>query len=313
MRYIIPDGDADGLTAAYQLIKDRGNYEVITAPKRVVDLVNKVSEKIASGSEVVILDLSSETNKQGLDNLLAKHVKVEWIDHHEQIADLESKVLALINQSPEYNTSTIINEKVNGKYVEWAIIGAFGDNKAKKANELAQKHNISPKYLSQLKEIGKLLNYNGFAVIVSPEETLNEMLKHNSPKTFAETAIFQKIKEQYQKDRAALGGVKPFYTSDKIVIYQLPESDASLAMFGEFANDLQAKDKSKIYFVIAPDEKPSRYVLSIRTSGNPKANEIAKLFENGGGRADAAGANISETSKPAEYVLGKLKEAGYGT
>ncbi|HIH14573.1 MAG TPA: hypothetical protein HA224_04970 [Nanoarchaeota archaeon] len=319
-RHLITHGDADGLTAAYQVIMRRCPYEVHTAGKRQVDLVNIVASEIPKGADVVILDLSSKTNAHGLETLLANGAKVEWIDHHTQVTNLETKVNALgikvnarINEDKDYCTSLIVNELTKEKYVDWAIAGAFGDNKRKKAKELAKKHGISADYLAQLQEVGRLLNYNSFAIAVNPNEVLAEMLNHKSPKTFACSEVFKKIKQQYAVDRTALAKVNPVYDSGRIVIYQLPDIPSSTAMLGDIANEKQAGDRSKMYFVIAPDgEVPGKFVMSIRTSGNPLASDIAKLFEKGGGRADAAGASITSHAKPEDYILQRLKDGGFG-
>ena len=312
-KHLITHGDADGLTAAYQLIRHRGSYEVHTAGKRQVDLVNLVADTIPNGADVVISDLSSKTNAPGLETLLRKSCAVEWIDHHEQAPDLGIKVTARINDDKDYCTSLIVNELVREKYIDWAIAGAFGDNKTKIARELAARHGISKEYLTQLQEVGRLLNYNSFAIAVNPNEVLAEMLNHKSPKTFACSEVFKKIKQQYAVDRTALAKVNPVYDSGRIVIYQLPDIPSSTAMLGDIANEKQAGDKSKMYFVIAPDgEVPGKFVMSIRTSGNPLASDIAKLFENGGGRADAAGANITGQANSSNYILRRLKDGGFG-
>jgi len=311
-RSMILNGDADGLVAAYQLIRERGEYEIYTDRKTNVRLVDSIADVIEKDSEVVVLDFSSDTNRKGLQTLLDNGAKVEWIDHHNQIDGLENMVdRSLIDSSRDANTSTIVNEDLGNKYLEWAIAGAYGDNKDKKAKELAEQKSISPEHLGKLKQIGKILNYNGFSLGVGLNDVLDEMLKHDDPVSFTQSSVFRSISGQYQKDKSELEGVGPIYASDKVVIYELPDNPSSTAMFGEFANERQSEDPSKAYFVIAPSaEDHSKYSVSIRSSGDPLASDLAKVF-GGGGRVDAGGASIDKQKNPGEYILTKLKGAGY--
>lgn len=79
-----------------------------------------------------------EKNLPALHSLLEANVEVFYCDHHRTGDIPQSKHLeTLVNTAPECCTSLLVNQKLKGEYVAWAIAAAFGDNLKAVASQLA--------------------------------------------------------------------------------------------------------------------------------------------------------------------------------
>ncbi len=323
--WVITHGDADGLTSAYQRIREdwdftedrnrqsvfhdgayepQTNFEIVSGKKTQIGLVNEVADKVAPGSTVLVMDLSSRENTLGLMKLKKKGAKVHYIDHHEPAENLDDLLIEgsskVINTDKTYNTSTIINEGFRNRYVEWAIVGAYGDNLIATAEKLAKEHGIQ--HQEDLRQVANILNYNSCSEGIAPDQLLKNLLRYNSPIDFLRSDLGQRLNEQYVSAKKQLSEVSPIYSND-FEIYLLPDSEVARALFPIVSNDMQGKSPSKTHIVLVPFN--NTFTVSIRAP--QKANEIAKKL-GGGGRETAAGASIPKIENPVAYLLSKLHE-----
>lgn len=145
MHYDVFNGDADGIIALLQLrLSEPKESVLITGVKRDIKLISQVVTQIMEPgtqgdvSSVTVLDVSMEKNLTALHSLLDANIHVFYCDHHRTGDIPQSKYLdALINTTPECCTSLLINQKLKGEYVAWAIVAAFGDNLKAVATRLA--------------------------------------------------------------------------------------------------------------------------------------------------------------------------------
>ncbi|MGR5470594.1 DHH family phosphoesterase, partial [Vibrio astriarenae] len=63
-------------------------------------------------------------------------------------------------------TALIVDQLLEGRFHTWAITAAYGDNLIAKADALADKAGLSEEQKAQLKELGTLINYNGYGAKV---------------------------------------------------------------------------------------------------------------------------------------------------
>ena len=105
-------------------------------------------------------------NRDALDRLLAAGVSVDYVDHHAagDIPD-HANLTATISEAPEVCTALLVNGRLRGAQVAWAITGAFGDNLDEPASQVARKAGFSELYTAQLRELGICLNYNGLRAV----------------------------------------------------------------------------------------------------------------------------------------------------
>ena len=81
MHYDVFNGDADGICALLQLRLEEPLVSTrITGIKRDIALLERVHAE--PGDTVTVLDISMVKNSDALNQLLAKDVVVDYIDHH---------------------------------------------------------------------------------------------------------------------------------------------------------------------------------------------------------------------------------------
>src|SRR5678816_2571129 len=81
MNYDVFNGDADGLCALHQLrLAYPVKAELITGVKRDIKLLDRV--QAVAGDQVTVLDISLDSNRARLMQLLEAAVHVEYFDHH---------------------------------------------------------------------------------------------------------------------------------------------------------------------------------------------------------------------------------------
>ncbi len=293
------NGDADGICALHQLRLGlpRPEAHLITGVKRDIALVEQVKEVLCSN--ITVLDISFDKNRSPVEQLLDNGNRITYIDHHFS-GDLPDhlNLTAHIDTSAETCTSLIVDRILEGKYKEWAIAGAFGDNLDEAAKSRAGEVGIDSKQLQKLKEIGRLLNYNGYGsslddLLISPKKLYLKVHQYHNPFDFYQNSItLQSLKEGYAADMAMAEQLKAIDTTETGRVFKLPAKRWARRVVGVFSNQIarEERDKAHATLVQIDDE---HYRVSIRAPLNDRtgADSFCRQFETGGGRAAAAGIN----------------------
>lgn len=301
------NGDADGLCALVQLRLARPLAStLITGVKRDIQLLQQVEAK--AGDKVVVLDVALEKNRQALDELLEKKVKVFYCDHHLPGDIPESEYLkTIINTEANVCTSLLINGFLKNQYALWAIVGAFGDNLDASAKALAKPLQLGEANLQLLKNLGMYINYNGYGsseddLHFKPADLFRELVEYPSPLDFIaqNRAAFEKLENGYNDDMAKAAQSACLLETDKVCVRQLPDEKWARRVSGVFGNDLANQSPDKAHAVLT-DKAPNGFLVSVRAPLNNKqgAATLCKQFEGGGGREAAAGINdLAKTELP---------------
>ncbi len=162
MHYDVFNGDADGIIALLQLrLAEPKESILVSGVKRDIQLLDRLS--VCSDDSVVVLDISMDKNKAGLENLLDSGAEVFYADHHKSgDIPLHPRLDAHIDLDANTCTALIIDKLLNGRFHTWAITAAYGDNLIAKADQLADTAKLTSQQKEQLKELGTLINYNGY-------------------------------------------------------------------------------------------------------------------------------------------------------
>ncbi|MDP3696184.1 MAG: hypothetical protein Q8R42_08730 [Desulfocapsaceae bacterium] len=163
MQYDIFNGDADGICALHQLrlATPCPDAILITGVKRDIALLSTLQD--VAQSSLRVLDISLDSNRPFLQKLLNQSNQILYIDHH--FAGMIPETTALtahIDTAPNTCTSLIVDSLLHGRFRKWAIVGAFGDNLHDAAQKAAQTLSLTGTVIEQLRELGELLNYNGY-------------------------------------------------------------------------------------------------------------------------------------------------------
>lgn len=301
MHYDIFNGDADGIIALIQLrLAHPKDSQLVTGVKRDIKLLEKVTNK-DDVTSVTVLDVSMEKNITHLNTLLERDIDVFYCDHHRAGNIPESNNLtALIDLDAETCTSLLINQYLKGQHAKWAVAGAFGDNLFNSAAQLAKDIGLSDSDTLFLKELGTLINYNGYGssiddLYISPEDLYLELVQYPCPLQLRDdpSSPFYRLKEGYNSDYAKLENLTPIHESDESRAFELPCETWARRISGTFGNELANQQPNKAHAVLTLNPNKADYTVSVRAPLNYRigADEICSTFPTGGGRKAAAGVN----------------------
>ena len=243
MNYDIFNGDADGIVALLQLrLADPLEAKLVTGVKRDIKLVETVDAQ--AGDELTVLDVSMEKNMAGLEHALAQGAHVFYADHH-KAGDIpqHGNLDAHIDLDANMCTALIVDKLLQGRFHAWAITAAYGDNLIAKADELADLAGFSAGQKAQLKELGTLINYNGYGSKVDdlhfhPADLYQALVKYTSPfDVIADTSSpFYLLQSAYQQDMDAAQAIPATHESNKLKLFELPDNAASRRISGVYGN-----------------------------------------------------------------------------
>ncbi len=315
MHYDVFNGDADGIIALLQLrLSQKKTYPkestLVTGVKRDISLLKKVDVNLATS--VTVLDISLEKNSEALNCLLEKKVNVFYVDHH-RAGDIphSSCLTSLIDTDANTCTSLLVNNHLNGEFVNWAITAAFGDNMEASAQALAMQKGLSGEQQGLLRELGIYINYNGYGRSVDdlhfhPAQLFEKLSCYANPFDLINEAgsIFHQLKTAYQADMAQAKNSAVLVDNEQLSAMQLADEPWARRVSGVFGNELANASPAKAHVVVTLNEstlnEDTTYTISLRAPLKNKqgAGDICASFPTGGGRAAAAGVN----ALPAEML-----------
>lgn len=304
------NGDADGICALTQLRNAEPlESTLVTGVKRDIQLMNNINAM--AGDKITVLDISLDKNRDGLKKALAAGAEVFYVDHHFAGDIPESdKLTAIINPAADVCTSILINNHLNGQFVEWAITGAFGDNLDNSANILARPLNLSADDLLSLKNLGIYINYNGYGsnledLHFTPEALYRQVSVHASPFDFINQnrESFEKLQDGYNSDMASAASLQPEFANDAVAAYILPNETWARRVSGVYSNNLANGTPNRAHAVLTVKAN-GNYLISVRAPLDNKtgADELCRSFATGGGRAAAAGVNDLPADQLQEFI-----------
>ncbi|HUW24920.1 MAG TPA: acetyltransferase [Gallionella sp.] len=298
MNHDIFNGDADGICALHQLrLAFPAANNLVTSVKRDLGLLRHV--EAGPGDEVTVLDLALDRNRDALLALLDNGVSVRYFDHHvAKNVPVHPNLTAIIDTSPDLCTSLLVNRHLSGKYLIWAVVGAFGDNLQQAACKAAEPLVLKPQQLATLRELGEYLNYNSYGETVEdlyfhPAELYRTLHRHENPFTFIhDEGIFATLQHGYTEDMALARAIRPEYETRTGAIYTLPDKPWSRRVSGAFGNTLASANPDRAHAVLT-QRSDGALVVSVRAplSTNHGADILCSRFATGGGRKGAAGIN----------------------
>ncbi|EPN5006013.1 DHH family phosphoesterase [Vibrio parahaemolyticus] len=299
MNYDIFNGDADGIIALLQLrLADPIDSQLITGVKRDIKLVEKVD--VQAGDELTVLDISMEKNMAGLEQALAQGAHVFYADHH-KAGDIpqHGNLDAHIDLDANMCTALIVDKLLEGRFHTWAITAAYGDNLIVKADALADQAGLNNEQKAQLKELGTLINYNGYGSKVDdlhfhPADLYRALVQYISPFEVIEdkASPYYQLQLAYQQDMDAAQAVPAIHESDTLKLFELPNTAASRRISGVYGNWLANQNPDSAHAVLT-ENADGTYTVSLRAPLNNKQGAVAVCgqFPTGGGREAAAGIN----------------------
>ena len=312
MHYIdVFNGDADGICALVQLRRhEPQDAKLVTGIKRDINLLSKVHA--TSDDHITVLDISLEKNAVDVKRLLELGAEIFYADHHNAGALIEHEnLITYIDQSATTCTSLIIDNYLQGRYHEWAITAAFGDNLTVIATQLATDHGMSETEIEALQALGTYLNYNGYGASVEdlffhPAELYRQCTAFDSPFEFMaqNSSVFNTLSHGYQQDMLLAEEVSPCHVTDNTAVIQLPDEKWARRVSGVYGNELANRYPERAHAIVT-DKGADQIMISIRAPRlrETGADEVARQFPTGGGRKNAAGINALPRSRLDDFIV----------
>lgn len=310
------NGDADGLCSLVQLRRQTPQESVlVTGVKRDIALLKNIVD--GKNTQITVLDISFEKNVQDVKRLLSQGANITYFDHHKTGELIKHENLTInIDLSADTCTALIVNEQLQGKYIAWAITAAFGDNLTAKAHGLAVGAGYKEAEIEQLKQLGTLLNYNGYGAEIDdlffdPAELYEKISKFDTPFGFIEQdpETFQMLSNGYWQDMAKAEAVPLIESDDDIAVTELPNEKWARRISGVWGNELANRYPDRAHAILT-EKDTKHYLVSIRAPLNRKngADELAGKFPTGGGRKAAAGINSLAKGRLIEFISAMKKQ-----
>jgi single-stranded DNA-specific DHH superfamily exonuclease len=293
------NGDADGICALTQFRNaNPAESRLITGVKRDISLVEKAG--IEAGDDVTVLDVSLDKNRDAVVDALELGANVFYVDHH-FAGDIPSQsgLKALIDTSPDVCTSILMNGHLNGQFVEWAIVGAFGDNLKASAQALAQPLSLDGAEIELLENLGIYINYNGYGAALEdlhfrPKDLYGLVSVYAQPLDFVRDGAqhYEKLETGYRDDMARARKVKVSRETRDAAVFMFPDEPWARRVSGVFSNDLVNGFPDRAHAVVT-ERADGTYLVSVRAplSNKVGAVDLCRRFPTGGGREAAAGIN----------------------
>ncbi len=299
--YDLFNGDADGICALIQLrLAEPRETTLVTGIKRDNKLLEKID--VQAGDKITVLDVSMKKNTSELQKALNAGAKVFYVDHHQSgVVPASPNLQAHINTAANTCTSLIVNELLSGRFKEWAIVAAFGDNITQVAQELCEKENYTTEQIANLRTLGICINYNGYGASLDdlfyhPAELYRIASQYDSPFDFiaCEANLFSKLKNGYEQDMKKAMEIKPSHESERAAMFILPNEKWARRISGVLGNELANRFPGRAHAVLTEREEKIddglTYMVSIRApKNNPVGADVVAGKFGGGGRKGAAG------------------------
>src|SRR5690606_19709360 len=163
-------------------------------------------------------------------------------------------------------------------------------------DRLAQASGFDRERTASLRQLGELLNYNGYGSELAdlhfdPVVLYGLLREYGDPFDFiAAAGAYATLKEGYRADMAAIGAVQPDTRTAGGAIYMLADRPWARRAIGVWANALSQQDRSRAHLIFCPDGRGT-YTASVRAPQlRPYgAASFCGLFPGGGGREAAGG------------------------
>ena len=309
MNYDVFNGDADGICALHQLrLAQPIDAELITGVKRDNNLLAKINPQL--GDYLTVLDISFDRNRNELIAALNNGAEISYFDHHYagEIPKFD-QLTVHIDTRPEICTSLIVNRILQKKFSIWSAVGAYGDNLHEAAEQAVTQLDLSTMQIEQLKQLGIMLNYNGYGIELRdlhfhPAELYRLLHPYKDPFVFIhEEPAYQQLVNGYQSDIELAVAIQPSEVTEHTAIIHFPDASWANRVSGVYGNKLAMENPNRAHALFT-ELKEGGYRVSVRAplADRTKADIICRQFKSGGGRAAAAGINQLEVDGYSRFI-----------
>jgi hypothetical protein len=294
--YDVFNGDADGICALHQLrMAQPRDSTLVTGVKRDIELLRRLPS--CKALDVTVLDVCFDRNETQVLELLQSGGQVRYFDHHAARGLFDHPRLhAHIDQAADVCTSLLVDRHLQGRYRDWAIVGAFGDNLLGVARPLARERGYDELQTAQLEHLGMLLNYNAYGEAIddlhlNPMQLYAALHRYENPFDFiAHAEEYALLHVGYDDDQRRLTSIEPTAQDGYGEVFVLSGETWARRLAGSLANQRVASGHGKSVGVLTP-RSDGGYLVSVRVTEKCAhgADVLCRRYPGGNGRRAAAG------------------------
>lgn len=305
--YDIFNGDADGICALHQLrLAEPREATLVTGVKRDIRLLDRVAT--VRDAELTVLDISLDSNRASLLQLL-ESCRVFYVDHH-YAGDIphSPNLIAHLDPTPEVCTSLIVDTLLGGSFRAWAVAAAFGDNLHDSARRAAATLHLGETQIERLRELGELMNYNGYGhtvadLHVSPQALYEAVKPYPNPLVFCEEGdVLALLRQGFADDLRRARAMPALRETSGGRIFSFPADKWASRIAGVFSNE-KAREQQEMAHALLVDNGDGTFMVSVRAplARRAGADNLCRAFPTGGGRAAAGGINALPAGQVDEF------------
>lgn len=293
------NGDADGICSLLQMrLAEPCEATLVTGVKRDIQLLQQVDA--GPDDDVLVLDVSLDSNRGELERILSSGARVRYFDHHfAGELPVAGELEVHIDTAADVCTALLVDKALAGRFRPWAVVAAFGDNMPNSARQAAAGVGYDDAELEQLEAFGIYLNYNGYGATPEdlhfhPAELYRSLLAYPNPLDAIGDANgpFAALESGYQSDMARADGAEVLLQQDQAAAFLLPDAPWSRRVSGVWGNALANAHPERAHAVVTPAADGS-WRISVRAPNVRRegADELCRRWPTGGGRSGAGGVN----------------------
>lgn len=294
-RFQVCSSGADGLCAVRQWrLQHPQPATLITGLQRDTALLQQVPAE--AGDEVLVCDLAVHHHRGALQRLRDAGVRVHHIDHHgaggwPRHAGLQGHPIG----APPGSTSLVMDQLLGGRFLDWALVGAYGDGLTAVAHQRAAAAGHGQGQREALRRLGEAIQYNGRGdpvrdACIPPAALLQRMGRHASPLDMADAEpVIDTIHLQRLEDLQHALAMGPVLQTGHARAVLLPDVGWSRRVIGTLAQALAAAAPGQAHAVLR-QRADGGYVVSVRAPRKaPGGADVLCAAFGGGGRPGEAG------------------------
>ena len=160
-----------------------------------------------------------------------------------------------------------------------------------------------------MRELGELLNYNGYGKTVAdlyfhPAALYNSLKPYADPRDFlASSPDLARLRQGFGEDMDRARQTEPLQESSAGVVYRLPNQPWCRRVAGVFMNEKARADQDRAQALLV-DNGDGSLLVSVRAplARRTGADTLCRAFPSGGGRPAAAGINALPSLMLSEFL-----------
>lgn len=251
-------GDANGLCSLLQWRlhqpKQSSTLALLGHESRLDGLVHS-----RAGGDVLLCEIPMQANRSTLMQLLDSGAQIQYLSH--QIGDepLWHPQLQYIEDAPQDRcTSLMVDRILDGRYRQWALVGAYGKHCNAQADKLAASNGLSAHARTQLRELGELINYNACSVdgknaCIPAVELYSVMSGYQQAMDFLQSEpVVGELESVRREDLARAVQIAPYWQDAHASVYVLPNAPWAHRVASGFGKHISAKEPTRAHAFLRP-------------------------------------------------------------